>query len=113
MRGVFVPKPSRQVCGLCPCAPDVQRIVHQRPLASVAGDGRSYSALMQPLAMSTRRSLAARTLPLRDGYGRTSTDPAPLPCFASCGLRSRALSKVRRDVRKVRRDVRSGRFGGG
>jgi hypothetical protein len=41
--GLLLPKPSHQVCRLCLCAPDVQRIVHQRLLASVAGDGRSYS----------------------------------------------------------------------
>jgi hypothetical protein len=42
-RGLFVPKPSRgadcQWCGM----PDLGTAVRQRPLASAAGDGDSYS----------------------------------------------------------------------
>ena len=62
--GLFVPKPSHRVCGLCLCVPDVQRIVHQRPLASVAGDGRSYSlrysARVRALAMSNSAAASPR-----------------------------------------------------
>lgn len=48
--GLFVPKPSHQACRLSLSASEVQRIVRPRPLASAAGDSRSYSLGYSPSA---------------------------------------------------------------
>lgn len=60
--GLFVPEPSHRVCGLCLSAPDVQRIVHQRHLMSVAGSTCSYSLGYSAHARTMAAPIASGTV---------------------------------------------------
>jgi hypothetical protein len=84
--GLFVPKPTHRDCGLCLSASDLWRIVRQRPLASAAGDSRSYSlrySALEPacdplLANARRVSDAVAHLGLRPSrvrQDRLASDP--------------------------------------
>jgi hypothetical protein len=59
---LFVPKPSRRARRLRLSVPDVRRIVHRRPLASVPGDSRSYSLGYSGLEIGSGVRLYSRSV---------------------------------------------------